>query len=89
MSADANSTPNLDRAIWIEGQFNEALLKRLRPEIIELTAHDRHPITVFKKATATLTEPICYRCSFYFTHYAERCRKVRTTSRSLTRCGSV
>ena len=47
MSHDADVTPNPARAIWIEGQLNEALLERLRPEILELTAGSRDPITVF------------------------------------------
>jgi ClpP protease-like protein len=44
---DADFTPNPDRAIWVEGQLNEALLERLRPEILELTVQNREPITVF------------------------------------------
>lgn len=44
---DSDYRPNPDRAIWIEGQLNEALLERLRPEILELTAKNREPITVF------------------------------------------
>ncbi len=47
MLDDADFTPNPDRAIWVEGQLNEALLERLRPEILELTADNREPITVF------------------------------------------
>src|SRR5580700_1701084 len=47
MPSDADFTPNPDRAIRVEGQLNEALLERLRPEIIELTARSREPITVF------------------------------------------
>jgi ATP-dependent protease ClpP protease subunit len=44
---DADFTPNPERAIWIEGRLNEALLERLRPQILELTAQNREPITVF------------------------------------------
>lgn len=44
---DADFTPNPKRAIWVYGQFNEALLERLRPQILELTAQNREPITVF------------------------------------------
>jgi hypothetical protein len=44
---DADYTPNSDRAIWVEGRLDEALLERLRPEIFELTAQNRDPITVF------------------------------------------
>jgi ATP-dependent protease ClpP protease subunit len=45
--ADADFTPNPDRAIWIRGDLNGWLLNRLRPEILELTARSRAPITVF------------------------------------------
>lgn len=45
--AGADFTPNPDRAIWIEGRIEERLLERLRPEIFELTAQSREPITVF------------------------------------------
>jgi ATP-dependent protease ClpP protease subunit len=45
--ADADFTPNPDRAIWIEGKFTEALLDLLRPRIAEHTATNRDPITVF------------------------------------------
>lgn len=44
---DADVTPNPDRAIWVDGQLNEALLERLQPEILALTAQNREPITVF------------------------------------------
>jgi ATP-dependent protease ClpP protease subunit len=44
---DADFTPNPDRAIWVEGPLNEALLERLRHEILELTRQNREPITVF------------------------------------------
>jgi hypothetical protein len=44
---DAEFTPNPDRAIWIDGKFTEALLVRLRPQILELTSSSREPITVF------------------------------------------
>ena len=44
---DADFTPNADRAIWIEGRIEEALLERLLPEISELTAQSREPITMF------------------------------------------
>jgi ATP-dependent protease ClpP protease subunit len=40
-------TPNAARSIVIEGQLNETLLERLRPEILELTSRSREPITVF------------------------------------------
>jgi ATP-dependent protease ClpP protease subunit len=43
----ADFTPNPDRAIWIEGRIEEALLERFLPEIFELTAQSREPITVF------------------------------------------
>jgi ATP-dependent protease ClpP protease subunit len=43
----ADFTPNSDRAIWIEGKFTAAMLDRLRPRILELTAENREPITVF------------------------------------------
>jgi ATP-dependent protease ClpP protease subunit len=39
--------PNPDRAIWIVGEINEAMENRLRPKILELTAGNRAPITVF------------------------------------------
>jgi ATP-dependent protease ClpP protease subunit len=45
--AEADFTPNPDRAIWIDGEINKAMEKRLRPEILELTAGSRAPITVF------------------------------------------
>ena len=45
--ADADFTPNPDRVIWINGEINKALENRLRPEILELTARSREPITVF------------------------------------------
>jgi hypothetical protein len=44
---DADFTPNPDRAIWVRGEFNGALLDRLRPEIHALTSSSREPITVF------------------------------------------
>jgi ATP-dependent protease ClpP protease subunit len=44
---DADYTPNRDRAIWIEGQLNDAMLERLRPQILVLTSQSRKPITVF------------------------------------------
>ena len=44
---DPDYTPNADRAIWIEGRIEEALLERLQPEISELTTQSREPITVF------------------------------------------
>jgi len=45
--ADADFEPNPDRAIWLEGQLNDALLERLRPEIERLVSYSRKPITVF------------------------------------------
>lgn len=39
-------TPNPERAIWIEEKFTEALLERLRPQILELT-QSPVPISVF------------------------------------------
>jgi hypothetical protein len=56
MPGDADFTPNPDRAIRVEGQLNEALLERLRPEIIELTARSREPITVFINSRGGLCE---------------------------------
>jgi ATP-dependent protease ClpP protease subunit len=47
MPGDADFTPNPRRAIRVEGRIDEALLERLRPQIIELTAQSREPITVF------------------------------------------
>jgi ATP-dependent protease ClpP protease subunit len=47
MTEETDFTPNPDRAIWIEGKFTGALLERLRPQILELTAQSREPITVF------------------------------------------
>lgn len=47
MPDDADFTPNPDRAISVEGRLNEALLERLRPQILELTSGSREPITVF------------------------------------------
>jgi ATP-dependent protease ClpP protease subunit len=44
---DPDHTPNPDRAIWVEGRLDEALLDRLRPRILELTNQSREPITVF------------------------------------------
>jgi ATP-dependent protease ClpP protease subunit len=44
---DADFTPNPNRAIWVEGRIEDALLERLRPEILELTARSREPVTVF------------------------------------------
>jgi ATP-dependent protease ClpP protease subunit len=44
---DADYTPNPGRSIRIDGEINEALEDRLRPEILELTAGSRAPITVF------------------------------------------
>jgi ATP-dependent protease ClpP protease subunit len=44
---DADFTPNRDRSISIDGKSDEALLDRLRPEILELTRSSRDPITVF------------------------------------------
>jgi ATP-dependent protease ClpP protease subunit len=46
-ATDADFTPNRQRAIWVEGRLDEALLDRLRPEIFELTTQNREPITVF------------------------------------------
>ncbi len=54
---DADFTPNPDRAIWVEGQLNEALMDRLRPEILELTAQNREPITVFINSRGGSPEP--------------------------------
>jgi len=45
--SEAGFAPNPNRAIRVEGQLNEALLGRLRPRILELTAQNRDPITVF------------------------------------------
>jgi ATP-dependent protease ClpP protease subunit len=45
--ADADYTPNPDRAIWIDGELNEALLDRVRPEILELTSQSGDPLTIF------------------------------------------
>ena len=45
--SDADFTPNPDRSISIDGNFTEALLERLRPEILELTAQNREPITIY------------------------------------------
>ena len=47
MPDDPDFTPNPDRAVRVEGQLNEELLERLRPQIFELTAQNREPITVF------------------------------------------
>jgi ATP-dependent protease ClpP protease subunit len=44
---DADFTPNPNRAIWVQGQLNEALLDRLRPRILELTEESRSPISLF------------------------------------------
>jgi ATP-dependent protease ClpP protease subunit len=44
---DADFTPNPERAIWIDGEINQALEDRLRPQILELTSRSRKPITVF------------------------------------------
>src|SRR3984957_12309077 len=44
---DADFTPNPNRCVWVEGQMNEALVERLRPQILELTSCSREPITVF------------------------------------------
>jgi ATP-dependent protease ClpP protease subunit len=44
---DPGVTPNPDRAIWVKGQLNEALLDRLRSAILVLTARNREPITLF------------------------------------------
>lgn len=46
MSGAADFTPNPARAIWVEGKLNDALLARLRPQILALT-QSREPITVF------------------------------------------
>jgi ATP-dependent protease ClpP protease subunit len=45
--SDVDYAPNPNRAIWIEGQLNEALLERLRPRILELAARNRDPIRLF------------------------------------------
>jgi hypothetical protein len=49
MSGDSDSdfAPNPDRAIWVEGQLNQALLDRLEPQILALTSQSSDPITVF------------------------------------------
>lgn len=47
----ADFTPNPDRAISVEGRIEGALLERLLPEIFELTAQSREPITVFINST--------------------------------------
>ncbi len=47
MSDDADFTPDRSRSISIDGRLDEALLERLRPQIAELTAQSREPITVF------------------------------------------
>jgi ClpP protease-like protein len=56
MPADADFTPNPDRAIWVEGRLDETLLARLRPQIIELTAQNREPITVFINSRGGISE---------------------------------
>ena len=43
----ADFTPNPDRSIRVEEKFNEVLLERLHPRILELTAQNREPIAVF------------------------------------------
>lgn len=55
-SDDADFTPNPQRAIWIEGRLDEALLERLRPQIVELTAQSREPITVFINSRGGIAE---------------------------------
>ena len=44
---DPDFTPNPDRAILIEGRFDEELLKRVTPEIVALITRSREPITLF------------------------------------------
>ena len=56
--ADFTPTPNRDRAIWVTGRLNETLLERLRPEIIELTAENRSPITVFINSSGGQSEVV-------------------------------
>jgi hypothetical protein len=56
MLADADFTPNPDRAIRVEGRFDETLLERLRPQIIELTDQSREPITVFINSRGGVSE---------------------------------
>ena len=41
---DADFTPNPARALWVQGRLDQALLERLRPYILDLTAHNRGPI---------------------------------------------
>lgn len=45
--ADVDYTPNPDRAVWIEGEINQSLEDRLRPQILELISSSRAPITVY------------------------------------------
>src|SRR5260370_30269053 len=45
--ADADRTPNPERAIYLEGKLTEGLLDRLEPQIRALTSANREPITVF------------------------------------------
>ncbi|MGB2679147.1 MAG: ATP-dependent Clp protease proteolytic subunit [Candidatus Acidiferrum sp.] len=47
MSDDADFTPNRDRSIRVDGAIDHRLEDRLRPQILELTAGSREPITVF------------------------------------------
>src|ERR1700733_15132651 len=44
---DAAYTPNPDRSLRVDDRLDEALLKRLRPDIIALVTSNREPITLF------------------------------------------
>lgn len=44
MLDDADFRPNPDRTIWIDGEINQDLEDRLRPQILEPTSRSREPI---------------------------------------------
>lgn len=52
----ADFAPNPRRTIWIEGEFDQALLKRLAPGICALVAASREPITLFVDSHGGNTE---------------------------------
>jgi ATP-dependent protease ClpP protease subunit len=86
---DADFTPNPDRAIWVEGQLNEALLDRLRPRILELTAQSREPITVFINSAGGLTGEAILRLLKKTTHDGARPARIITVAAPKAKSGAA
>lgn len=47
MHGDADLRPNPDRALRVDDRLDEALLKRLMPQIVALVTRSREPVTLF------------------------------------------